>query len=141
MGQPETRQWPEVISAFEDAHFLHPVEPPPKSEVDIDDSQVRRQLDWPDMLTESSFDLPFQSAAADKPAPVESGFDDGFSGLKESSFGSSESPAEVDEDDLQFHQALGMVMDEGETHMRSTISDEALTDHRYNGPLEGVRYP
>lgn len=128
------------LEAFDDAAFQFPSESVSPPVEDSDRGAVDRPLEWPTLFGEPDLDREFSYPGMEAMQDT-SAFGDSFSGPS-----ADAGPMFRDMDDgidsggMEFHQSLSQIMDEGEMASRTTISEQALTDHHYHGPLEGLRY-
>ncbi len=128
-----------AIEPFDGDGFAYPVESKAQQSIDVDTQAAARTYMFPEGIDAQVFDYGFKHPAAEDLGDVSS-FEPGMTPVESGSSPFAERSESVD-DDLEFHQSVGMVMDEGEMGSRTTISDQSLSSHHYHGPLEGVRYP
>lgn len=127
------------IGVVDDDRFAMPA-PDTMFKVNIDSEPSPIDYRWPEGLDTQVFDRDFQTPFAGASMDVSS-FDHEFQQPAAEWSALSQQEESVSGDDLEFHQALQQMVDGGEMASRTTISDEALTDHSYDYSTEGIRYP
>lgn len=124
-----------------DGDFAMPSNPVSPSVQEIDGG-MNGKSDWPAQPVLEPID-----AGVDFQAPSFGGMEDtshfgndfAAPSFAESKFGQRDDGGV--EDDLEFHQSVSSVMDEGDMASRTTIAEEGVMEHHYHGEVEGLRYP